>query len=366
MVDTAQPATAAETVAAPEIDPIQAAAQAFRNYDTAPDEQTERLRDDKGRFTSPGAEEGDGEEIEATDEADEAEAGAESREAGEETDEAAEEAQPEAVDLPNSWPAEHAETWRTLPPETQRLIAEREGQRDVAVNAKFQEAANLRAAHAAEIEEAKANRTRYAEAIDQVTSLIQPRWPSATMLDVHSSDYDPDTYHLMRAQAEQQQGYIQQLADQRKQLSAQAQQEAERAQQEQFNALNSVSRDAFLKDVPDAADQAKAPTVFQGLIEYAVKMGAPVETFQTPTTALEWHVLWKAQKYDELQKAKAKVASDPKPEPRKAQPVVRAGVTTPRSAIEKQRAGAAMQRLASEGTVEAGAAALKHLLKGKF
>jgi hypothetical protein len=101
-------------------------------------------------------------------------------------------------------------------------------------------------------------------------------------------------------------------------------------------------------------------------MEYAVSLGLPAETFNAPTTAIEWHVLWKAKQYDRLQSAKARVDSDPKPEPRKAQPAVRPGVATPRGAIEQQQRGRAMDRLRKEGSVDAGAAAFKHLLKGKL
>jgi hypothetical protein len=66
-----------------------------------------------------------------------------------------------------------AEQWTSLPPETQAFIREREGQRESAVNAKFQEAANLRKAHEAEIGEAQTNRQAFAEAADFVLSLAR-------------------------------------------------------------------------------------------------------------------------------------------------------------------------------------------------
>ena len=56
--------------------------------------------------------------------------------------EAPDEGQPEPVDMPASWSKEDAETWSALPADAQAKIAEREGQREQAVNAKFQESAN--------------------------------------------------------------------------------------------------------------------------------------------------------------------------------------------------------------------------------
>src|SRR4051812_24236655 len=123
MTDTAQPETAAET----EVAPILSAAEAFKTFEAdAPD----RPRDEKGKFVSTQADEPE-EEIEA--EGDEPEA--ESHD-DEDEPEAAEEAQPEAIDLPTSWPAELAEEWQTLPAPLQEKIVQREAERETATNAK--------------------------------------------------------------------------------------------------------------------------------------------------------------------------------------------------------------------------------------
>ncbi|WP_114954308.1 hypothetical protein [Sphingosinicella terrae] len=274
-------------------------------------------------------------------------------------DEAAEEAQPAAVAMPASWSREDERLWSTLSPEAQARIAEREGQRDAAINSKFREAAELRRAHEAEIEEANLNRRLYAEAADQVLSLVVPQPPPITMLDVASSDYDPDTYHYRKALHEETVALLNSHAAQRQQIAAQE-------QARQFEAINGATRDAFIRSVPDVADQAKAPAVFQELIDYALSAGAPADLFASPTTALEWHVLWKAREYDRLQSARARVRETPPPEPRKAQPAVRPGVATPRGAAERQRRQGAIDRLRKEGSVEAGAAALKLLMKGQI
>ena len=264
--------------------------------------------------------------------------------------------------LPPSWPAEKGELWRSLPPEAQAFIAARDGQMTAAVNLKFQEAAALKKAAedkaAAEIGEAQLSRQRYAEAVDQVLSLVVPQAPPRSMLDRGSGDYDPDAYHYRKALHEDVTAFLNSHAAQRRELAAQ-----DSAQR--FDAINTATRDAFVASVPDAIDQAKAPAVFGELIDYAASLGAPADLFETPTTALEWHVLWKAREYDRLQSAKARVRDSAKPEPRKAAPAVRPGVATSRAAIEQSRARGALDRLRKEGSVEAGAAALKHLMKGK-
>lgn len=351
MTDTPQPAAAGETEVLSKAESIDAAADAFKvSLGQAPP----RERDEGGRFVAK-------EEIEAPAEAEEAEPVAESPET-ETLEEAAEEAQPQPIELPVSWPAEKAEIWAELSPEAQGVIAEREGQRDRAVNAKFQDAANVMKANEAIVTEANTNRTRYAEAIDQVLGLVQPQWPSPTMLDYNSGDYNPDEYHLMRAQAEQTQSYIAHLSQQREQLSAQQRDEEQKAVALRFQQINDASRDAFLKNCPDCGDRDKAPAAFKGLMDYAVSQGAPEDIFHTPTTSMEWNVLWKAQQWDKAEAAKARVANGAKPEPRQAQPAVRPGVTTPRVAIQKQKLSGAQERLRQSGSVADGAAVLKHLL----
>lgn len=361
MTDTPQPETAGETV----VDPIAAAADAFKTYSPDAPETPERPRGPDGKFISPAATEAE-DEIEAEDEG-QPEAEAESHEDEEEADEAADEAQPEAVDLPPSWPSELAETWNSLPPETQEFISKREGEREAAVNAKFQEAANLRKAHEAEISEAQANRQRFAEAADFVLGLVQPQKPSATMLNPNSSDYNPDAYHLAMAQYQEQAELIGALAQQRQQV---AQQEQEKAAGEaaQFRAqIEEKFGPLLVQDVPDIANPEKQAAVVNDIARYAIDNGVPAEVFTDPEraktiTSADLRIAWKAMQYDKMQKAKANV----KPKAAKpAAPVVRPGVATPKSAVENAQRKRVFERLDRDGSIEAGAAAFKLLTKGK-
>ena len=129
------------------------------------------------------------------------------------------------------------------------------------------------------------------------------------MLDRESGDYDPDAYHYRKALHEETVAFLNQHAAQRREIAA-------LALAQRFDAINGATRDAFVQSVPDAADQAKAPALFQELIDYALSLGTPADLFQSPTTALEWHVLWKAREYDRLEAAKARVGQEPRPEPR--------------------------------------------------
>lgn len=172
MTETAQGLGPAESEVMSTADALASAADAFKVQ--LGQAEPARPRHDRGRFASAAGDEPGGEEIEAEAGAVEAAEAAESRDAEASGEEAADEAQPAETELPKSWPAEQAELWESLPPEAQAFIAEREGQRDRAVNAKFQEAANVLKANEAVVTEAQSNRQLYAEAADLVLSLVAP------------------------------------------------------------------------------------------------------------------------------------------------------------------------------------------------
>jgi hypothetical protein len=356
MTDTAQPSVAAET----EVDTAAAiadAANAFKTFN--PDEtETERLRDEKGRFAR--------EQIEAEAEG-QPEAQAESHDE-EETDEAAEEAQLEPVDLPTSWPAELAEEWQNLPAPLQDTIVRREAEREAAVNAKFQEAANVRKANEAVIIEANTNRQKFAEAADMVLTMIEPQRPSMTMLDPRSSDYNPDAYHLANAQFQQTAEYLGQLKQQRDYIAAQQRQEETQAEQAYIAEVEAKHRPALLKDVPELSDPVNQPQKLNELIAYAVSQGIGAHVFQDPEiaqriTSPELHLAWKAMQYDKMKSAQAKV--NPKA-PKPAAPPVRPGVATPRSAIQATAKKQAFERLERSGSIEDAAAIFKLQAQGKL
>ena len=352
MTDTPQSFGTGETV-----DPIADAANAFKvHLGQAP----ERPRGADGKFVSanPAPEP---EEIEAEEETAEAvEPEAESHEE-EEAVEAAEEAQPDAVDLPPSWPSEMAETWNTLPPETQAFIVEREGQREAAVNAKFQEAANVRKANEAVITEANQSRQKFVEAADALISMVQPQRPPLSMLQPGSHDYNPDHYHLLNHQYEEQKGLLDYVQQQREAAIAQLSKDAEARAAEEIAAIEAKARPALLKDVPDLSDAHKQPAALSAIVQYAVESGIPQEVFTDPeqakyVTSAQLHLTWKAMQYDKMVKAKAQVT--PKA-PKPASPQVRPGVTTSKSSVQAIQRKNATERLAREGSVEAGAALFK-------
>lgn len=354
MTDTAQPGLAAENVA------LDDATHAFKVH---LGQAEDRPRDDRGRFASEPEE---NEEIE-TDEAAPAEP-VENDEDQEEADEAAEEAQPEAADLPASWSKDDAELWSSLPAEAKAKIADREAQRDAAVNAKFQEAANVRKANEAIVIEASANRAKFVEAADTVLSLIQPQRPNPNEFYTDQG-FDQASFSQAQYIFEQQNQIVTELSQQRQEIVAQQVKEAADQEQQALAEIERVTRPAFLADVPDVANPQAAPQALNEIVTYAVKSGIPQEAFTDPEsrntiTSAQLHICWKAMQYDKQREAQAKVNTAPKPEARKPQPVIRPGVAAPRVARDKAQLSGAFERLAKSGSVEDGAAIFKQLLKG--
>ena len=278
---------------------------------------------------------------------------------GEEEDE--QEAALEAQPMPPSWPADEAEHWNALPPETQAYLAKREGERESAVQAKFQESANIRKAAEAAQAEAANNRQQYAQALDVVLQALQGERPDPRAYGAGTGQYDRESYDLALMAYEQQQQLAAQLFEQRQAVATEEQREAE----QQFTAWKSEVEAQFmpklLTDVPELTDPAKGEPVLRDLVNYAIQNGFPERLFapenQGRITSPEIHALWKAKKYDELRAAK----TEPKPKP--ASPAVKPGVSSPRSAQKGAQRQKAFDRLSRDGSVEAGAAVFKTFFK---
>lgn len=343
-MDTAQPIVAAET------DPnaqLQNVADAFKAFTTG--EPVERPRDESGKFVSTAEEiaEPEAEEVEGEVEIDEDE------------QEAAEEAQP----MPPSWPADKAEIWEALPADAKAFVAERDAEQLKASNAKFQEAANARKAAEALQSEAKAARDQFASQLDVLMAAIQPVKPDPRQYGLGTGQYNREAYDLAVLEYEQQAQALAQLTEQRENLATQAQQEEAQAYEAHLKAINAEWGPKFAADVPDLTDPVKGGAVIASLIEYATQHGIdPAELAEDRLQFIpfsQMHLLWKAQQFDKLR------ANPPQPKPKTAGPAVRPGVSSPRSAQGAAQRQRISDRLAREGSIEAGAALWKSVLKGK-
>src|SRR5690348_9047296 len=353
MADTAQPTVAAET------DPnaqLQSAADAFKAFvDPAP----ERPRSANGQFASADEQPDDSADL-ADDEpeAPTVEGEDEAVEADEADNEAADEAQP----LPPSWGAEDQELWASLPPEAQAKIAAREGERDRGLNLKLQESANARKAAELAAREAQTRRDDFLAALGTVEALYKTPEPDPRAFGYGTQQYNEAAYSAARAQWTANERALAQFTEQREALQKEASEEADKTFSEWKEQHEAEYAPKFVADVPDLTDPAKAAPLLNGLFEYAITNGIPETAFAEgeidQVTSAQLHILWKAQQYDRLRTARAE------PKPRQAGPAVKPGVSSPRSAQKAARRQAAHDRLAREGSIEAGAAVFKQLFKG--
>ncbi len=225
-----------------ETDPNVALASAADAFKVAT--STGPARAENGQFAAKEPEPEQAEELLVDDEAPE--------EAVEEEDE--QEAATEAQPMPPSWPADQAEQWNELPPETQSYLARREGEREAAVQAKFQESANVRKAAEAAQMEANSNRSQYAQALDVVMAAIQGERPDPRAYGAGTGQYDRESYDLAVLQHEQNQALFAQLHEQREGITAQEKQEAEQS----FTAWKAEVEAQFapklLADLPELTD----------------------------------------------------------------------------------------------------------------
>lgn len=350
-MDTAQPFAAAETD-----DPnvqLQNAADAFKAVDNP---VADRPRAADGRFASAQEDEPPVDPEDHVEGEAEAEPETEAEEIEEDEQEAADEAQP----MPPSWPADKADEWAQLPAATQGFIAEREAERERAVNAKFQESANARKEASLAQREAQTKRDEYLQALETVEGLYTTPKPDPRAFGYGTQQYNAAAFATALAEYEHNAGILAQFKEQREAIAKEAAEEESKAFAEWRQEHEAQHAPKLLADVPELKDPAKGEPLLRELFGYAVEHGIPEDTFSNERlkdmTSAELHILWKARQFDKLKVAKVT------PKPRQAGPSVRPGVSSPRSAQKVARTQKAHDRLAREGSIEAGAAVWKQFL----
>lgn len=117
--------------------------------------------------------------------------------ASEEDEQEDEPAEP-AIDPPASWKADAKELFAQLPPEMQKVVSEREAQREAFVQSKAQEAANTRQAVENEARAVIAQQSqRMAQELQQYASMVTPERPDPAMLQ-----YDPQGFYTAQSNYE--------------------------------------------------------------------------------------------------------------------------------------------------------------------
>lgn len=261
-----------------------------------------------------------------------------------------EQAEP-AIDPPASWSAEYAETFKTLPPALQKVISERESERESGVNRKLQEAAEQRKAYEARQREVDQYAQTYGQQLQTALQAVQaqihadfPEVRSAADL-VRLQREDPLRFQEFQAR----QMVVQESA-------ALLQQQQQRQQAAQQKALQDWARGEWTKlttEVPEwGKDEGLAIREMNEIRSHAIKMGIPEQEAMAPWSApavmmARESMLYRKAKSDA---AKAKIANLPK--------VVKPGMAPEAGEAERARADAARSRLTKTGSLDDAAAAL--------
>lgn len=236
----------------------------------------------------------------------------------------------EAILAPVSWSPEQKEMFSELPPEIQSVIVDRESARDRGFQQKATELAEQRKAINAEQQGLQQERLMVAQYME---SQIPPE------PDINLLSYDPNQYHMQKAQRDQQ---IAQLN---------AVKETWRQDYETQKAAHLEAREPELNQLwPDSMNEG----FYDGVTQYAEQYGFSKDSLDT-ATAPELMILDKARRFDELMAQKPSV----KAKVEKAPKVQKPGTKSNPSAEAQQ---AKYNKFRKSGSIDDAAAVLRDIL----
>lgn len=232
----------------------------------------------------------------------------------------ADEPEQPAIAPPVSWKADAKDAFAKLPAELQRVVADRETERERFVQSKAQEAAQVRTALERQaMEEVAELRRQTAERLSQYAE-AEPQRPDPRLLNE-----DPQAFYEAQAAFEAQ-------SAQRVQAQRDAQQATEEASyyQQEIERREAAEQITTLREqFPEYLDPATAPKLQQDLGSIGAALGYSSEQMAQARavdimglrTASDWKA--KADKYDQLMKNKM----EPVRAAKKLPPVTRPGVS---------------------------------------
>lgn len=259
----------------------------------------------------PEGEEPEGEQEEAEE--------AESEEQEEEEGEA-----PEPIAAPVSWDKDAKEAFAQLPRELQETVAEREAQRDKAIQSATTEAANAKRNAVAEANALFAEQQRqYASHLEQVVARHAPQPPDPAL-----AAQDPTAYVQALAYFNAESAQYHQMQQQALKARDEADQRDNLTRQHEIQETHRLMGEALGETWTDTA---KRQVLLTGLETVGAALGYTPELINQATAtdlkalvaASEWKA--KADKYDQLQGTKMEAVRAAKGKPRVQKPGVTAG-----------------------------------------
>lgn len=258
--------------------------------------------------------------------------------ATEEVDEEAEEPASPAIDPPTSWNKADKELFASLPPEAQRVIAQREKARDAEVSRRLGEAA----AESKAIAERQAAIEQDRQNIEALLMARLPQPPDDTLIDSN-----PVEYLKQQRRYEAEIAQIQQIVD----ANAQARQKAQAEEQRTLNEHRKAEEERLKELIPELTGP-EGKKVASAIASYGKSLGYDDDTLGL-ANANDLLVLHKAMLWDNAQKA-AKAAKA-KTVPKVAAP----GVGRSKAELAADQRKSALARLEKSGSIEDALAAMR-------
>jgi hypothetical protein len=214
-----------------------------------------------------------------------------------------------AINAPSGMSEADRAEFAKLPPEMQSWVSKRITEAQADYTRKTQQVAEQRKAFDAGLETVKAKLAEYDGILSQFTApVLVPPDPSLRQTD-------PMAYEEQLAQFVHQKH----LQDAAKAEQEKVRLEHKKIADEQAAEFARQQSEILREKAPELADPQKGAGLRKALFEYAVDSGYTPEQLSL-ASATDMVTLWKAQRYDALQKAKATAKVVPPPTPKTAKP----------------------------------------------
>jgi hypothetical protein len=200
-----------------------------------------------------------------------------------------------ALEAPKYWTTDAKAKFAALPPDLQAVVLEQEGPREAAAAKAKSEAAEQKAAASKEIEGVQRLASELADFLPKAVETFQQRWGEPDWAAV-AQEHGADQAFILKAQHENEQRQLQQLAEAKQKAEAQAHSAFIQAETEKL-----------------AGTPLADMTVRQEVGKYLVDSGIDPQSLGT-VSAKELTIAHKAMLYDRAQaalKAKPKTAAPP-------------------------------------------------------
>lgn len=228
----------------------------------------------------------------------------------------------EEIELPHGWTKEHAEAWKALPPEVQKVVTEREADRNKHLRRVSSESAEHRKTfETMALRAISENANHYAQQLQVYAEQFTPVAPDPRLLYSNNPD-EVNLYH--RQVAARDAALAQQTSLQQK--VAQSQQQASDAAKRALEIENTQELERLREALPEFFDPDAGPSLQQTLNSVGQDLGYSVELMAQAGAndilalkkAAEWRS--KAMKFDKIMQNRMNRVRSGKQPPRIARP----------------------------------------------